>query len=48
MLCNYEAPMSGKNLGGARTMEIGPIRNQNLIFCPLANAGNNLTRDNKK
>jgi len=22
---------------GARTMEIGPIRNQNLIFWPLAN-----------
>jgi len=22
--------------GGARTMEIGPIRNQNLIFWPLA------------
>jgi len=25
------------NYGGARTMEIGPIRNQNLIFWPLAN-----------
>jgi len=23
--------------GGARTMEIGPIRNQNLIFWPLSN-----------
>jgi len=31
---------SGAHLdrGGARTIEIGPIRNQNLIFWPLANA----------
>jgi len=27
----------GKNWGGARTMEICPMRNQNLIFWPLAN-----------
>jgi len=27
----------GTNYGGARTTEIGPIRNQNLIFWPLAN-----------
>jgi hypothetical protein len=25
------------NQGGTRTIEIGPIRNQNLIFWPLAN-----------
>jgi len=24
------------SLGGARTMEIGPIRNQNLIFLPVS------------
>jgi len=29
-------------------MEIGPIRNQNLIFWPLANDLGKLTRDNKK
>jgi len=29
-------------------MEIGPIRNQNLIFWPLANDFGKLTRDNKK
>jgi len=27
----------GEGKGGSRTMEIGPIRNQNLIFPPLAN-----------
>jgi len=29
-------------------MEIGPTRNQNLIFWPLANVWRKLTRDNKK
>jgi len=36
------------NSGGARTMEIGPIRNQNLISWPLANDLSKLARDNKK
>jgi len=33
--------------GGARTIEIGPIRNQNLIFQPLANNLGKLTEDNE-
>jgi len=35
----FHAPLKPKanEEGGARTMEIGPIRNQNWIFWPLAN-----------
>jgi len=36
MLCDFHLPPC-HHQGGARTIEIGPIRNQNLIFWPLPN-----------